>query len=314
MANVSTANTPSHLGLPVESAQTAVSWGPVLAGAFAAAGLSVLLLTLGSGLGLSSISPWPGQSASAVAIGVGAAIWLVIVHWLASALGGYIAGRLRVRWTNVHSDEVFFRDTSHGFLTWAVATVVTAAVVASAAGAIVGGAARTAGTLAGSAVQGAAQGAAQGATQNATADPSAYFADMLFRPGPAAAAAPAGGGSPAAGQTPGRDVRGEAVRILVRSVVTGEVPAGDRTYLAQAVQAETGLPQAEAEARVNTVLTQAKAAADQAKKVADDTRKAAATLALLTAFTMLIGAFAASVAAAMGGRERDDMELSSRPR
>lgn len=53
-------------------------------------------------------------------------------------MGGYLAGRLRTKWTGVHNDEVYFRDTAHGFLSWSVALVVTAAFLASAATALTG--------------------------------------------------------------------------------------------------------------------------------------------------------------------------------
>ena len=42
---------------------------------------------------------------------------------IASALGGYITGRLRRFWHNTHRDEVVFRDHAHGLVTWAVATL-----------------------------------------------------------------------------------------------------------------------------------------------------------------------------------------------
>jgi hypothetical protein len=52
---------------------------------------------------------------------VGTGIYLVVIAMLSSSIGGYIAGRLRSRWIGVHSDEVYFRDTAHGFVAWAFA-------------------------------------------------------------------------------------------------------------------------------------------------------------------------------------------------
>jgi hypothetical protein len=83
---------------------------------------------LGSAFGLASVSPWPGAGAKPSTFTIGAGVWMVITQWLSAALGGYVAGRLRVRWHGLHTDEVFFRDTAHGFLTWATATVLMAIV------------------------------------------------------------------------------------------------------------------------------------------------------------------------------------------
>ncbi|MER9433307.1 hypothetical protein NKI67_33615, partial [Mesorhizobium sp. M0408] len=117
---------------PTESASTAVSWGPIVAGAFAASTLTFILMLLGSGLGLSMVSPWSGSGASVTTFAVSTAVWLIVVQWLSSALGGYLAGRLRTKWVGIHTDEVFFRDTAHGFLAWALATLLVAGVLGTA--------------------------------------------------------------------------------------------------------------------------------------------------------------------------------------
>jgi hypothetical protein len=113
------------------SAQAAVSWPAVIAGAFVATAISVVLLTLGSGLGFAALSPWPGRGVSVTTFAVSSAIWLIVTQWISSGVGGYIAGRLRTRWISTHTHEVFFRDTAHGLITWAVATVLVASVFAS---------------------------------------------------------------------------------------------------------------------------------------------------------------------------------------
>src|SRR5450432_2282052 len=118
---------------------SALSWAAIIGGAFAAAALSLILLALGSGLGLASVSPWSNSGASATTFTVMTAVWLIVVQWLASGLGGYITGRLRTKWVGLHTHEVFFRDTANGFLTWAVASVIGAAFLASAASSVVSG-------------------------------------------------------------------------------------------------------------------------------------------------------------------------------
>ncbi len=98
------------------AAASAVSWGAIVAGAAAAAALSLILLMLGVGLGLSAVSPWARDGVSATTFGVSTIVWLTLTQLLASAMGGYLAGRLRTKWAAAHSDEVYFRDTAHGFL------------------------------------------------------------------------------------------------------------------------------------------------------------------------------------------------------
>ncbi len=123
--------TPIQAGSTPESSVSAVSWAAILAGSFVAAAASLVLIAVGSGFGLATLSPWPGGGVSAKTFTVMSAIWLIVVQWLASGLGGYIAGRLRTKWTNIHTHEVFFRDTAHGLITWAVATIFVAVFVAA---------------------------------------------------------------------------------------------------------------------------------------------------------------------------------------
>lgn len=120
-------------GAPAESSASAVSWSAIAAGTVAAIGLTIILLTLGSALGLASVSPWPGVGARPTSFSIGAGIWLIVTQWLSAGVGGYLAGRLRVRWHGLHTDEIFFRDTAHGLLVWATATVLMAIVAVAAA-------------------------------------------------------------------------------------------------------------------------------------------------------------------------------------
>jgi hypothetical protein len=266
-------------GTSPESTQSAVSWAAIIGGAVVAAAVSLILVALGSALGLSSISPWAGAGASATTFTVMTAIWLIITQWVASGFGGYLTGRLRTKWVATHTHEVFFRDTAHGFVAWALATVLTAALLVSASSALAAGGARLAGAAGASAAM---------AGPRAGGPPGSYDLDVLFRGG--------GAENPAPG---GADPRGEAMRILANDLASGsDVTADDRAYLASLVSAKTGISPAEAQARVDTFITRTKMAMDTA-------RKASAAAALFTALSMLVGAFIACVAAALGGSRRD---------
>jgi MFS family permease len=120
-----------------ESNISGVSWSAIIAGAFVTGSLALIFILLGIGLGLSVISPWTGEGLGATTIGVAAIIWLIATHAIASGLGGYLAGRLRTKWSIGDRDEIFFRDTAHGFLVWAVSVIITLFLLGSAVSAII---------------------------------------------------------------------------------------------------------------------------------------------------------------------------------
>jgi hypothetical protein len=260
-----------------EAHSSGVSWAAVIAGAVVTAALALALLALGAGFGLLSVSPWSNAETTASAVSAAAIIWLIVIQIVASGIGGYLAGRLRTKWAAIHTHEVYFRDTAHGFLVWALAVVITAAFLGSAASALVGAAAMT---------------GESGGPENA------YFVDALFRPAPGGGAAPVANGPAANGADNG--VRGEAAVILGNALRQGDTAPADRTYLAQLVSSRTGLSPNDAAQRVSDVVEQERQAADAA-------RKATARLLLWTFLALLIGAFCASYAATIGGRQRDHM-------
>ena len=289
----------------VPSGPTAVSWGAVFAGAAAAAALSFILLLLGTGLGLSSLSPWANEGASGKALGIGGFVWVIFMQLAASALGGYIAGRLRTKWVALHTEEVAFRDTAHGFLAWAVATLLTAWLAASTLSSIVSGGvqagAEAAGGAASAATAAAAGGAAAAGTDAAKSGdggPTGYLVDSLFR-GPQAKA-------PASPE----QATGEVTRIFTNAAASGKLPEEDARYAAQVVAQRTGVSQQEAEKRVNEsfnqIQTKKKEVETKAREAADAARKASAAAALALFISLLIGAFTASYSATIGGRQRDD--------
>jgi hypothetical protein len=291
----------SDVATPVESSSSAVSWGPIIAGAFAASTLTFILMLLGSGLGLTMVSPWSNDSAGVTTFAVTTAIWLVIVQWLSSALGGYLTGRLRTKWVGIHTDETFFRDTAHGFIAWALATLLVVFVLGSALSAAIGTGVQAASTVASGAAMGVSGAATANAENGGGTDATSYFVDALFRPtDPSRLAAPGAEGDAAAAA--------QASHILIASAAAGEVSADDRTYLGQLVAARTGLSQPDATARVEAVLARVEEAKVTAQEAADTARKAGATFALVGALSLVIGAFIASAAAALGGRQRDDEE------
>jgi hypothetical protein len=212
---------------------SAASWPAIVAGAFVAASVSLVLLALGSGLGFAAISPWSGHGVTATTFAVTTAIWLIVMQWVSSAFGGYITGRLRTRWVGTHTHEVFFRDTAHGLVMWAVATVLVAATLATSLSSAIGGGVH--------AVSSAAS-----------------------------------------------------------------VPDADRSYLAEMVATRTGLSPTDAQKRVDEFLAAATDAENKIKADAEAVRKTAAKAAIYTALSMLVGAFIASVSAAVGGRLRDE--------
>jgi len=255
-----------------ETTASGVSWGAVIGGAFVAAAMSLILLSVGTGLGLSSISPWSGAGAPEEAIAVGAVVWLIVAQVLAFGLGGYVAGRLRIKWATVHSDEVYFRDTAHGLLVWAVAAVVTAALLTSAATSMAGGR------------PSAAARGESGETSGASGDPTVNAVDMMFRTTRPERADVA--------------LRAEVNRVLHGAIRQRQLATNDQAYLDSLIVSRTGVSPGDADRRVTQGFAELQQTIDLA-------RRRAAKLSLWLFVALLAGAFCASYAATIGGRQRD---------
>jgi uncharacterized iron-regulated membrane protein len=280
----------------IVDAQPAVSWGAVAAGAVAAAALTLLLVAFGAGMGFSAVSPWSDSGVSTSTFSIATGIYLVLIGVMSSAVGGYIAGRLRSKWVGIHTNEVFFRDTAHGFLAWAFATLISATALASTTTYLANGA--------GAGLAGATGQAAR------AANPADIYVDKLFRAPPIASASAAenaaNGNNAAAGNanaapTAGGNaqLRSEIVRLWTADFrENDDLSSADRAYVAQMVAARTGMTQADADKRVDDVVAEAKSAIDKA-------RRAAAKLSFWLAAALLFGAFAASLTGAEGGALRD---------
>lgn len=298
---------------PARAATSAVSWGAIAAGAAGGAALSLILLLLGVGLGLSSVSPWSFEGISAASFGVSTIVWLTLTQLLSSAMGGYLAGRLRTKWSDTPTDEIYFRDTAHGFLAWAVASLATAAVLTSVIGSIVGVGIRAgttvAGRVAGTASTAAGSMAAVGPA--AESGPMTYLVDSLFRRNASADAASLSGAALPA-ETSERQRGNEAAevgRIFMNVSRSEPLPPADIRYVGELVAQRTGLSQQDAEKRVTDIYLRAQTtlhnAEVAAKDAANKARKASAYAALWMFVSLLVGAFTASLAATYGGRQRD---------
>ncbi len=301
MENASSSSQPYPGGVPTrESAVSAVSWAAVIAGAVIAAALTLALFAGGTGLGFLSVSPWSGEGASAPAIGVGLIVWMLATQIVAYGIGGYVAGRLRTKWVDVHSDEVYFRDTAHGFLVWALSAVVSAVLLGASIATLASGVAKAGAAVAAGAGSAATAAAAAGGSDG-MAQMQGYFSDALLRSERPDASGDRNG------------AREEVGRIVAMSVARGSMTGEDRDYVVKVVAAQTGLEPAAAQRRVDQAVQNVKQAADEArqkaKEAADQARKAAAAFALWGFASMLIGAFVASLAATWGGRRRDAVRL-----
>jgi hypothetical protein len=299
----------SHTTLPEESLaieaasgafaanDSGISWAAILAGASAAAALSMLLLILGFGLGFSAVSPWAYRGVSATTFGVTTIIWLVVTQILASGLGGYLAGRLRVKWASLHSHEVYFRDTAHGMLAWAVATLVTAVLLTSAIGSVLssGVQASTSAAIVVPTAVAATTAANQG--QDVNSNPIDYYVDSLLR------------GRQDASEPVNAATRASVMKIFGVSMLNGSLSGDDRQYLGRLVAQRSGLSQSDAENRVSAMYARFNQAISDAeaktKQALDSARKAAAYASLWMFVALLCGAFCASLFATYGGKRRD---------
>ena len=314
--NISSQEAARHLPAAAANSASAVSWGAIFAGAAAAASLALMLLMLGAGLGLTSISPWENQGLSAGTVGIAAIAWLTFTQIVASGMGGYLAGRLRTKWVDTHTNEIYFRDTAHGFLTWAVALLVSAVLLTTTISSLIGGSAKIVGSVAGGATATAVNNAGEGSSMLSKSSME-YFTRSLFR---ASGSTPAGNSNasgndamamnqpvPPKAESPAQ--LAEVTGIFANSIYSGALPQDDLTYVAQLVSQNTGISQQEAEQRVQAVYDKAQAnlkeAKDKAQQAADAARKTTSYVTLWSFISLLIGAFVASLCATYGGRQRD---------
>lgn len=313
------ATTPAVV-VPVENAPLRyLDWGPVILGALGAAAMSVVLLAFGSALGLSVVSPYQYAGISAKGAAIAAAVYLALVMVASFAAGGYIAGRMRTPWRTTDEVEMHFRDGAHGFGVWALGVLLGAALAASGVGAVVSAAGKATTAIAAAGTAGAASNPALG---QLSLRPTDYAIDRLLAPAPAgapapAAPAPAAAGTDAtAGAAPVRanpvaprsraDLEAPIARVFAAGLATPQLDARDRTYLARIVSEQTGLPQAEAEKRVDETYADLKAAEQKARDAAEAARKTAIIAAFLAAATLAIGCAAACAGASLGARHRDE--------
>jgi hypothetical protein len=249
-----------------------------------------MLVIGGTGLGFLSVSPWHHEGVSGSTLATGTIIWLFVTQIIAYGVAGYITGRLRCKWADTHSDEVYFRDTAHGFLVWALTAMIGIVLLGSV---IVSGVSATAQTGANAASSVAGQ-AVQKSVDAVSVD---YFADTLLRPKALAASANQG------------EVKREVSSILSRSVETGRLSDEDQNYLVKLIAQRADVHEDVAKQRLKQIENQVKQAAHQAeqkaREAADAARKAAAGFSLWAFASLLIGAFVASFTATLGGRARD---------
>lgn len=306
--------------------QNAVSWAAIFAGALTAAVMSLLLFILGIGLGLSSISVWSGQGAEGSTIAWAAVSWFAFTQLASAGMGGYIAGRLRTRWEGVHTDEVYFRDTAHGFLAWSFATLLMVALMGSVAGSALVGSVKAAGAVASGATSlgAAAIGATGTAAASAVAgiagahapssDGLGYWVNSLFRSGSQPIKSDAQQMASTARST--ADVAQEVTGIFAHALQAGVLSDDDAHHIAQLISQRTELSTEQAQEKVQKTFAQVQQSIEQAKQKLKETeeqaKQATETARKATAYSMLwffvallVGAFVASLSATWGGRQRD---------
>jgi hypothetical protein len=293
MASIKSA-APEAVAAIVERPSTFIDWPGVFVGVFISIAMSWLLLTFGSAVGLLAVSPYTFTAETAGTLTIAAAVWFALTQIYSLGLGAYIAARLRPRAEGPNRDELAFRDGVSGLTVWALAIslgLVVAGVTASSA-------ARTGAEVAGAAANAASRGMDNG-----------YVVDLMFRPATANAQnaqpnAPQPSASSQEARAPvDEQTRAAAGRILARSLASGSVDAGDKSYLAQLIAAHTGMSQQEAEQRIDQTIENAKNAALQA---AEQARKATMLIGFWIVFIMLVAGIVSAWAGTVGGHHRDE--------
>jgi hypothetical protein len=305
MAAIATSTAPVAAAVTVRPHY--LEWGPVILGALGATAISVVLLTFGAALGLSIVSPYPYAGISAKGLAVLTGTYVALVTVASFGAGGYLAGRLRSPWAGAVGNEVtesHFRDGSYGFGVWALGVLLGSALAVSGVGGVLKAVVGSTTAVAAAGAAGAASNPAAGAAfSRLSMEPTEFAVDRVLAPTPAPAGAPATAPSSRA------DLAAPVARVFAANLANPQLNAADRTYLVQLVMQQTGLPQADAEKRVDQAFTDLKAAEQKARDAAEQARKATLIAAFLAAATLAIGCAAACGGAGLGGRHRDDNTL-----
>lgn len=244
-----------------------VDWGAIFAGTVIAVAMFSILATFGSAIGL-SLSAMKGTSAiSTAGLLVAAALWGLWVQISSYMAGAYVTGRLRHRIGDADPHEVEMRDGAHGLVMWAVGVIISG--------------------LFASWIAFSGVSAVAGLAQSAGADNVQYYAETLMRP--------ASGSSQPGASSQIMDSE-QTARILGRIVISSD--ESDEAYLVSKISSSTGLPEAEAKARLDEITKEMKDAAETA-------RRSAIVLAFFTAVSLLLSAVGAWWAAQKGGEHRD---------
>ncbi len=264
------------------------SWSAAIAGAFVATAITFIVISLGSGIGLSIASPYH-VGPSATSLTVAGAVWLVMAQAFGFACGGYLAGRIRTRFTDDAGDEAKFRDAAHGLVVWALGVAVAVLVLGAAA-------IYPLRALSNASVT---QTAAAASGQQVSAEDGVigYFVDLVFRP-----VRTAPGQASSTASAPASDTRAEVTRIMAHAVAQGQLSSDDRAYLAQLVAQRTGVTEEEAARQVAGVENQAR---DAVKQAADKAVKAGAFISFWTFMSLLFGGAAAALGGMLGGESRE---------
>jgi hypothetical protein len=305
MAVIATATAPVAATVAVRPHY--LEWGPVILGALGATAISVVLLTFGAALGLSVVSPYPYAGISAKGLAVLTGTYVALVTVASFGAGGYLAGRLRSPWTGAVGNEItesHFRDGSYGFGVWALGVLLGSALAVSGVGGVLKAAVHSTTAVAAAGTAGAASNPNAGAAlSRLSMEPTDFAVDRVLAPTPAPAGAAA---APASSRA---DLAAPVARVFAANLANPQLNAADRSYLVQLVMQQTGLPQADAEKRVDQAFTELKAAEQKARDAAEQARKATLIAAFLAAATLAVGCAAACGAASLGGRHRDDNTL-----
>ena len=255
-----------------------LEWGPIIAGAICAAALAFVLHSFAAAIGLAVVSTAPTWRDASFALVFSSGLYLILAAVVSYSFGGYVAARLRSRIASASTDDREFRDGMHGLIVWALATLVTALIAVAAA--------QTLPQLATSSGNASAR-----SSSIAGENVIAYDLDRLFR-----------NDSRGAGNERNlSSIRAEAARILLTASSHRGVLPDDRAYLARLVSATAGLGPAEAQARVDDVISHAKQNIDRARHVG-------VIMAFMIGAAALIGALVAWYSSTAAGRHRDGID------
>ena len=301
-----------------------VSWRAIFAGIVTILAVMLVLNLIGLAIGLGTIEPTE-ESNPLSGLGTGSLIWWIVSCLIAIFLGGYVAARVGVSFSNKSG-------IIQGIMTWALYTFISAWLLTSAVGSIISGVGNAVGSVlssTGQAIGNQLGPVIQNQTENldiSLEEAKQEFYSLLedtnkeqldpdqIEQSANEVASTARERGQTAAQRPGQiDAQIEQVFSNAKNEFEGTFEAVDKEALVNILVERTNMSRSEAESTVENYLSQyenlrqqaeqfIQQAEEQAAQTGENVASAAADAALYLAIALILGAIVAALGGFLGAK------------